>query len=24
LQDDQNSFTPSRSERICGRSWWPL
>jgi hypothetical protein len=23
LQDNQNSFTPLPSERICGRSWWP-
>jgi hypothetical protein len=23
LQDNQNSFTPWPSERICGQSWWP-
>jgi hypothetical protein len=23
LQDNQNSFTPRPSERICGQSWWP-
>jgi hypothetical protein len=23
LHDNQNSFTPWPSERICGRSWWP-